>query len=232
MRRPRRARPGPGPSRTAPEARTASGSARALRRGPGPPPRGARRSRGPAAGTLAAAPGGAARMAERVAAPSRPSSRSVTTSTPSSGARRSLGQRTAREADRHAVVADLHLLGRGVLDHAPLRGEEPHVGDPVGGQPARGDRERDALGGCRERGGPRARRGHGAPRLRDQRSAPRVGRRLGPPTTGKVSSTRASSGMQIFSHTSHDACALRIAREPGWSPLGAEIRVRRTTSPE
>ncbi len=51
-----------------------------------------------------------------------------------------------------------------------------------------------------------------------------------PAMTGRVSATSASSGMQVFSHTSHEARPRSVTRLPGWASAGTVTRVSRTTS--
>ena len=75
--------------------------------------------------------------------------------------------------------------------------------------------------------------GHGlgtgtARRAAASSAAPPGSRSPGP--TGSVSETGASSGMQIFSHTSQLACPRRVAEVPGASPAGAVIAMGRTIS--
>ena len=77
--------------------------------------------------------------------------------------------------------------------------------------------------------------GHGlgtgtARRVRSIAAAPAPGAGL-PATTGRVRVTSASSGMQIFSQTSHAAWPRRVTGAPGASPAGAVSRVSSTTSP-
>jgi hypothetical protein len=68
-----------------------------------------------------------------------------------------------------------------------------------------------------------------ARRVRSMAAAPAPGAGL-PAATGRVKVTSASSGMQVFSQTSHAACPRRVTGTPVGRPAGAVSRVSSTTS--
>ena len=88
------------------------------------------------------------------------------------------GELSPRHLDRDAAGVDPRLLGRRVVDGAPASGIEPHLGDALGGEAARGHGEGDRLRRRREGRGPRARRGQGLSRPRDERRPDRMRPRL------------------------------------------------------
>ena len=71
--------------------------------------------------------------------------------------------------------------------------------------------------------------GTGTARRATASSAAPVGSGSAGPT-GSVRETGASSGIQIFSHTSQLACPRMVAEVPGASPAGAVIGMGSTTS--
>ena len=185
---------------------------------------------GPVTGAVAAVPGGAARTVNAWLAV-RPSSRSVTTSTPSSAPAGASG--SGPRARRIVMPSSPTFTSwAAACSTTPHWAGKNHTSAIRSGASPRAAIERTMLSGVAEKDA-----GHGlgtgtARRACAISAAPRGSGGGLSPTTGKVSATRASSGMQIFSHTSHDAWPRRVTRDPGSRPPGTEIRVRRTTSPE